>query len=436
VVVGGGLAGLACAYELQKAGRSVTVLEARNRPGGRVYTARKDFTGGQHAEGGGEFADTKHTAFRSYVSEFGLSLEDVRVEPNARLDGVSYLEEHRRSLPETLTPSVRRQLERFHQRVETLAAPLDPFDPVAQGANLDLHSAAWLLDRLSLGPTARFVAEHGLRQRFMVEPERLSLLYVCQTQRRLRGQPRAGIRVLRVRGGNDQLPNGFADALHDLRTRATAKLVEHSPSGVQVTGHGWTVNARYCVVAVPLPAIRQLITFSPQLPSTLRKAVANLRYGSETRTMIQYSRRFWRARRESGRILTDLTFQSAWEATGGQPGSHGILIAATPSRNGVLYGARSGTLRNLLATDEIDDVYPRSRVLYANGSSIAWQNEMPSGGSVAAYGPGQVTLFWRTLRKPVGRIYLAGEHVDSFGGTMEGALRSGRRVAAQLDSML
>jgi monoamine oxidase len=242
--------------------------------------------------------------------------------------------------------------------------------------------------------------------------------------------------VLRVRGGNDQLPNAFADALHDLRTRTAVKLVEHSPKGVRLTGHGWTVDARYCVVAVPLPAIRQLMQFSPKLPVTLGKAIADLRYGSETRTMIQYSRRFWRAHRESGRILTDLTFTSAWEATGGQPGGHGILIAATPARNGVLYGGRSGTLRSLLATDEIDDVYPRSRALYANGSSVAWQNELPSGGSVAAYAPGQVTHFWRTLRKPVDRIFLAGEHCDSFGGTMEGALRSGRRVAVQLDAML
>ena len=52
-----------------------------------------------------------------------------------------------------------------------------------------------------------------------------------------------------------------------------------------------------------------------------------------------------------------------------------------------------------------------TRALVDVGMTVAWHNEEPSGGTRAAYAPGQVTQFWRALRRPVGRLYLAGEHV-------------------------
>ena len=241
----------------------------------------------------------------------------------------------------------------------------------------------------------------------------------------------------RLRGGNDQLPAAFADGLRDLRLLAPARSVQLHPGGIRVGLRGGErIAARYCVLTAPLPAVRKLIEFSPDLPRPLREAVARLRYGVATKVMVQYSRRFWRARDESGRIASDLTFQTTWEATGGQPGREGILVAYAAGKAGALLAGRYSTTRLLLTADEIDDVYPGSRMLYDGGAAAAWLNEMPSLGSVAAYAPGQVTRYWRALRQPVGRLYLAGEHTDSYSGTMEGAVRSGRRVAAKLDARL
>src|SRR5688572_7849165 len=67
IVVGAGLAGLSAAYELGRAGFAVVVLEARDRIGGRVFTVREPFAGGQHAEAGGEYVDVPHRAVRSYA---------------------------------------------------------------------------------------------------------------------------------------------------------------------------------------------------------------------------------------------------------------------------------------------------------------------------------------------------------------------------------
>jgi monoamine oxidase len=436
VVIGGGLAGLACAYELRRAGRSVTVLEARNRPGGRVYTVRNGFTSGQHAEGGGEFIDTGHTLMRFYVRHFGLRLEDLRAEPDAHLESVVYLDQRRRPVSEVLAGAVQKEIDRFRARVTTLAIPLDPVDPVARGAKLDTHSATWLLDSMQIEGTARVLIEHQLRDRFSFEPDLVSLLFLCQTVKRDADQPSSGAAAFRIRGGNDQLPAAFAGTIDDLRLLTPARRLELHPGGVRVGVDGGEVSARFCVLTAPLHAVRNLIAFSPGPPRALGEAIAGVRYGNATKIMLQYSRRFWRTKAESGRILTDLTFQTSWEATSGEAGSRGILTAYAAGQSGAFYSNRFPTTRLLLAADEIDDVYPGSRALFARGAAAVWQRESPSRGSIAGYAPGEVTQFWRALRRRYGRLLLAGEHTDSYTGSMEGAVRSGRRAATAIDALL
>jgi monoamine oxidase len=98
VVVGAGLAGLVAAYELERPGFRVTVLEARPRVGGRVVTVRRPFLDRQHAEGGGEFIDTNHTRLLTYAKRLGLKLENAQAGPD--LDGVLYLNGRRRIDPD------------------------------------------------------------------------------------------------------------------------------------------------------------------------------------------------------------------------------------------------------------------------------------------------------------------------------------------------
>jgi len=429
VVVGAGRA-------LQRRGRTVTVLEARNRPGGRVYTVRKGFAEHQHAEGGGEFIDTGDTLMRLYARRYGLGLEDLRTEPDSHLSAVIYLDERRRPAQQVLTGPVQAEIARFWRRVGALAAPIDPLDPVPHGAALDRRSAAWLLDSLRVEGTSRALLEQQLRDRFTVEPRDLSLLFVCQTFKRAGGRPPSATGPIRIRGGNDQLPDALADGVRDLRFLSAARRIELRPGGVRVQTSGGDLAASFCVLTAPFPAVGASIDFVPALPAALRDAIGLLRYGVATRVMIQYARRFWRDREESGTVVTDLTFQRSWEATSGQAGRRGILTASVTGQNGLIYAGRYPTTRLMLAADEIDDVYPGSRGLFAAGVAAVWLDEAPTLGAVAAYAPGQVTSYWQTIRRRYGRLLLAGEHTDSYGGSMEGAARSGRRAAAEIETLL
>jgi monoamine oxidase len=149
--------------------------------------------------------------------------------------------------------------------------------------------------------------------------------------------------------------------------------------------------------------------------------------------MLQYERAFWRG---GGGILADLEFQSAWDATEGQPGRRRVLATYPTGRSGILYGSVSRRSRAMLAADEVDEVYPGSRGLFEGGETVSWHTDGWSQGSAVAYAPAQVGRFWNAVRAPVGRLHLAGEHADAFAGTMEGAVRSGRRAAAAIATHL
>jgi monoamine oxidase len=85
--------------------------------------------------------------------------------------------------------------------------------------------------------------------------------------------------------------------------------------------------------------------------------------------------------------------------------------------------------RPLLVADELEEIYPGSLGLYEAGETVSWHTDGWSQGTAVAYAPGQVNRFQSAIRRPVGRVHFAGEHTDLYAGTMEGAIRSGRRVA-------
>jgi monoamine oxidase len=382
VVVGAGLAGLTCARRLRQLGFRVTVLEARDRVGGRVLTFR-EFDGGRYAEAGAEFVSASHSQVRALLRTIGLV--DVRApEPDI----------YRHSRRWRHGAFAAADAARFSRQL----ASLKP------AAVLDRRSAAWLMRDIDLSDRARFLATHQLRDEYGVEPEYLSLLFLVQQSRARR--PRA----FRIRGGADRLPLALARGL-DVALEEPASHVESRASGVSVDG----IDADFCVVTVPVPVLASM-EFEPALPPVLEAAIELLAYGHGVKTALQYERRAPSA------VLSDLTFQTAWR-------DRRIVTAYTTGRSGLLLGSISRRTRPLLVADELDEIYPGSRALYERGETVSWHTDGWSQGTAVAYAPGQVNRFQAAVRQPVGRLHFAGEHTDVFAGTMEGAIRSGRRVA-------
>ncbi len=422
IVVGAGLAGLTAAFELDDNGYDVTVLEARDRVGGRVWTVRSPFTGGQHAEAGGEFIDTGHRNLLGYLRRFGLKTENVRVGSDD-LDGAAFFGGRRQTLDAYFPPRIVDEADTYWTELDKLEA-----DPA-----LDSRTMGSLLDELDLSPRARRLVTIDIRDDYDLEPDRISLLFAVTE-----GDPNqsnAGEEAFRVKGGNDLLPKAFARVLGDsieLETPVTA--IAQTATGVTVTAGGSRYAADFCVVAAPLPPLRR-VAFTPALPPAIAQAIAQLQYGIGTKTLLQYRQRFWRAQGFNGDTATDLTFNTTWEATDRQAGKAGILIAYTVGANGQRFTRLKPAARIATAAAQLDRVYPGSKRQLAASFTQAWATDRWAGGTYSAYGPGQMNAFWTQLRKPAGRIWFAGEHTDQLTAFMEGAIRSGKRVAAAIDAV-
>jgi monoamine oxidase len=423
IIVGAGFAGLSAAYQLGRSGFEVTVLEARERIGGRVFTVRDPFEAGQHGEAGGEAIDRAHRVILGYARELGLGLEDTRRGPGGA--AITYVRGRRLRFSELRDPRATRP---FYSRLYELARRIDPADPAARGAQYDSVSAADLIDRVGVRGTARFVLETQIRDDYGVEASEISLLGMAAIEAAYFGAP-GGTEVFRIRGGNSRLADTLASRSGaEILTSRPVSEIERSPEGVRVHAGGEVFEGESCVLATPLPAMRA-IAFEPPLPAALAGAVAEMQYARVAKTLVQYRTRFWRRRGLSGDTYTDLPMGSAWEATDRQRGREGVLIAYAAGWTHDRLAAEAAGEPVAEVTGELDRVYPGSGRLALEGATVDWAAEPYSGGCWMQAAPGQVVPFWRAVREPVGRIVLAGEHTARFAGYMEGALASGITAA-------
>lgn len=431
IVVGAGLAGLSAAWELERRGWDVTVLEARDRLGGRVRTLR-GFAGGQVAEGGGEFIDTTHRLMLRFARRFGLPLEDVR-RGGGRYEDVAYVDGRLEPLVRLYDREYSRSADLLYAAARRLGRPLDPADPAAAGARHDRRSVAGLMDELGIDGDARMLIDRDIRDDYAIEPERLSLLFFLIENKVTWGTPASGVEAFRIAGGNDRLAGAFARRLRRApHLGAPVTSVRRRGSGVRVRARGEAVEGDVVVLAAALAGLRG-VRFDPPLPAAVAGAIRELQYGPVAKTALQYRRRFWRRRGFSGDTLTDLPFSASWDATGRQRGRRGVLLTYASGEAGFAAAGLAEPALTDSTAAQLERVYPGSHRLLDSGAVVPWANGPLDRGAYSAYAPGQVTDFWTALRRPHGRIHLAGEHTATQVGYMEGAVESGLRAARRID---
>jgi monoamine oxidase len=312
----------------------------------------------------------------------------------------------------------------------------DPHQPqTARGADyLDTKSTADWLDSLNAHPLAKKEFIQHVRAEYTCEPQRHSMLdlarnvsmYYTSLERNLN---------YRVVGGNDLIPRALAEQLPDVRLNACVRSIHVQSDAVSVTyRHGnshRTVSSAFAVLAIPLTTAR-LIEFHPPLPEAHRRLVDELSYGSVTKVLIEYRRRFWDDQGWNGRLATDAPIVYTWHATSHIEDEHGIITAYTGGDPAAKLAVLSDEERIQVAVGEIERLFPGSSDLIECTATVAWPNEAYTRGSYAAFAPGQVTAHWKTLFEPAGRLFFAGEHATPIQGYMEGAVESGQRAARRI----
>jgi monoamine oxidase len=430
IVAGAGLAGLTAAYNLMHAGADVTVLEARDRVGGRVWTIRDGFAHRQHAEAGGDMIDEAQHEIRELAASVGLKLTRVLRGGFGfiRADAQGRPHRNRRTgrqawtrLAEELGPLVR--------RYRTIERRWD--SPVA--AEIARRSVAQWLDERGADAELRELAT-GLRGFFLADPEDLSLLALVDQF----AEPDVGgsFTAYRIAGGNDRLPAALAAALGE-RVRLETEIVavsvrgQHVHASIKQRRTAATLTADYLVFALPAPLLRR-VPILPALPAPQHQAIASLDYGRATRTLLQFGRRFWRKPGQPRAFGSPLPFGAMWEGNDDQPGAAGILSLLAG-------GGASAATQAAVTSDGIERfaaalafLGDRPAPLLAS-RQISWESEPYSRGGYAFFRTSFDPRLREWLARPTGRLFFAGEHTSfRWQGYMNGAVESGHRAALEI----
>ena len=432
IVAGGGLAGLSAARALEARGAAVTVVEARNRVGGRVWTLRDQFAAGQHAEAGADLIEEEQEHVLALARELGL--KPVRIlrdsfgfyGPDARgrrriHSGPSGMAQ----IGKLLAPAVK-DFKLADERWDS-----------AIGARYGRLSVADWLEKVK-APRSMKAGVRGFRGFFLADAEDLSMLPMLE-QFAESGPPGRGC-IYRIPQGNDRLATTIVKRMKGAVLLGTMvrRVVQHD-ARVTVTIQGLgephtELTADFFVCALPASTARGVL-FEPALPEPQHDAIKHLHYGCATRVLLQFDRRFWKKRGRPIAFGTDLPTGAVWDGNEHQRGTHGILSFLAG-------GSASRALQDILHAEgergvikRIDWLGTPSRLVASQ--TIVWDHDPLARGGYAYFDPGFNPLWRAWLARPAGRIVFAGEHTSiKSQGYMNGAVESGLRAAAEISALV
>ena len=430
VVAGAGLAGLAAARDLTAMGAAVTVFDARDRVGGRVWTIRDGFAEGQHAEAGGDMIDEEQRAIRELAKDLGLEM--IRILRH----GFGYVRLDSSGRPRIVRPSATtgwaRLAAALQDTIRLYKLTEQRWDSPITSAIARRSVAAWL-DGIAGNDDLRATAI-GLRGFFLADPDELSLIALVD---QFGASESIGPGTMyRIAGGNDRLASSLAASLGE-RLHLRTEVVAASQRGprVRVTVKNARTQSQvacdYLVFALPATLLRR-IPITPSLPAQQHDAFARLKYGRATKTLLQFSRPFWRVPGRPRAFGSPLPFGAVWDGNEEQRGRAGIisLLAGGSASDASQEIAAKGGPSSM--ADTLDWLGSR-RAELVGSRQIVWENDPQSRGGYAFFDPAFDPGLRAWLSRPAGRIFFAGEHTSiRWQGYMNGAVESGRRAAAEV----
>lgn len=434
-IIGGGMAGLHCAYRLKQSGIRAQVYEASSRIGGRMFTARGQFPQNQVAELGGEFIDTGHTSIISLADELGVALDDLSVEGTGEIyffDGRILNEAEIVQLFRPVAARMAAAVERSDND-DAYFAYLDSLNIVQWLQNLG-HADPLLTRLLSVA----YTEEYGLAAE---EQTVFNLLYLIDYETvdpfHVFGD---SDERFHVRGGNDLIIQRLEEQLDGGQIETGAKLiaVNETASGYQITvdTNGGTLEKAYDIVVFALPfTLLREIALNVTLSDEKREVIANLGYGTNAKLIGGFRERVWKTQyQQNGSTITDNGLQTTWDSSRGQAGSHGIFTNFVGGSRGLEVGAGTAEEQYRGILPLIDQIFPEASTRYVAGSALRmhWPTAPFNRGSYACYRVGQAR-FSGIEGQSEGNLHFCGEHTSiDFQGYMEGACETGARAADEI----
>lgn len=427
-VVGAGLAGLSAAIALEKAGRSVCVLEARARVGGRVWSERT--AGGLVIERGGQWIgptqDRMLELARTLECETFPTYTDGAVFMN--VDG------HKELSRAVL-------LEVFGQ-LDEMAATLPLGEPwnAPKAREWDAQTLhTWLLGRIS-NPAALSLCKLVIAALFTAEADELSLLHVLAYIRSA-GEIRylldtaGGAQELRFVLGAQEIGNRLAKRLRTatLRLNAPVRRIDQQGEQVRLNGDNFEVAASRVIVAVPT-ALADRIAYAPSLPGYRAQMHQRMSPGATIKISVVYKTPFWREAGASGRLFTNEGPVTVTLDNSPADLSAGVIVGFVEGDQARSFCRLQPEERRRAVLDTLVRHFGPRAEKPDDYIETDWAGEEWTRGCYGSnFPPGGWTKYGAVLREPFQRIHWAGAETSPvWMNYMEGAVRSGERAAAEV----
>jgi monoamine oxidase len=460
VVLGAGIAGLVAAYELGKAGYAVTVLEARNRVGGRVWTVRgserieqidrplqlASFSRGQYFNAGAARIPSSHHAILGYARRFGVPME-VFVNSN-RSAGWDFGGKVRRE---------RQMIFDLQGRIaELLVTAMDNkgLDSVMPKADRDLFRGFlrhWAgLDakgKLQPFPSSGFATEPGGYDRPGVPLQPLALKQILSG-------PAVGLplvfeaiidmqaTMLQPVGGMDRIAAAlFEQVKRGVRLGVPVTAIRREGAGVRIEHGGEVTRADFCVCTLPAPILARIPSdFSP----AKKAALAKVDYLKSAKVAFE-APRFWETEEGiyGGNAWTDRLNENVMYPSSDLHHERGVIVGAyvagwTHNNNPEAFVKLPIAEQIRISAASIEALHPgKARLLTSpvavNWGQVAWSEGVGAVGR--DFGGDKRGPAYSELLKPEGPITFAGEHLSYVGLWQEGSALSAHEAVQIIQEM-
>jgi len=435
IVLGAGLAGLYAAHLLEQQGFSVRVLEANGRIGGRVFTL-DDIPG--KPEAGGNVIAPSYARFLSLAASLGVEMEGfpraaVQDRGTALHVGGSFIS--RESWPTS-------PMNPFPEPYKSLApdrALLRALGPHPFHTQID-----WQSEKFSALDCS--AAEHLAAQGFNADAIRLldvncgygndlantSLLSLYQIQQTLMSASAGGGSLMRVKGGNQRLPEALAGSLENrvLLNKRALRVASHNGLVRVSCADGSDYQGAHLIVALPANA-SAAIEFNGAVPKPQLGAISSLNYHKIYQAHLLVEGPYWREQGVPANLWSDGPLERIFSSSD----SEGRISNQTIWINGKgadHFDGMSADLAEETLLTELEAIYPGSRAHVKIARLHSWQQRRGYRGAYATWRPGDIAEFSRKLSQNTERIYFAGEHCATVTRGMEGAMESGEKAVYAL----